>query len=209
MSFLRPVSSMLPLHRCVHLVSLPHTSPKPLLTEEASLHLHTLLSRTLDMYSYYTGLHLALRNERVLGLRYLTRELGRQHCDEAQALVRLLHTSGRQVWLEQLCHEEQESCYLASMEQELHGSGVLGLLVPRLQEAVEREEALCRLLGGEMPVMVQEKEKEVERFNTRLASLEHGLQHLVEARREGGEVGNADLLISERMLPRPAAETHL
>ena len=97
--------------------------------------------------------------------------------------MRILHTSGREVLLEQLLQEKQDSCcYLASMEQELHGGGVLGLLVPRLQEALEREEALSRLLGSEKPMMVQATEWEVERFNARRATLEHGLHHLLEAR---------------------------
>jgi hypothetical protein len=153
------------------------------------------------MWHFYTSLHLSLKDERLLGLEGLTRELGRQHCDHAQEWVRYLHQMEREVLVEELLWESESVSYCQQMREELKKGGVLGLLIPRLQEAVHKEERLFHLLIDEKTLVVQGQDTHCDQFGARLGSLEHSLNHLMAVRSEDKDLGTADLLISELMVP--------
>ena len=150
------------------------------------------------MWHFYSSLNLALREERFLGVQALTRELARQHCDHTQHWVAFLHSKGRELMLEQLLWEGERKEYDQRMAKEVERDGVVGMLVPRLQEVVAREERIFHLLLSEKTVTVQDTRQEAQLFGARVGALEYSIIHL----RNGVEPGTADLLISELLLPK-------
>ena len=120
------------------------------------------------------------------------------HCDHTQRWVAFLHSMGRVVMLEQLLWEGERKEYDQRMAKEVERDGVVGMLVPRLQEVVAREERIFHLLLSEKTVTVQDTRQEAQLFGARVGALEYSIKH----RRNGVEPGTADLLISELLLPK-------
>ena len=186
-----------PISRGLKMVVVPQAmAANTLLPEAASIEVHHYMSQVLDMWHFYSSLNLALREERFLGVQALTRELARQHCDHSQHWVAFLHSMGREVMLEQLLWEGEREDYGQRMTHEVKRDGVVGMLVPRLQEAVTREERIFRLLFSEKTMTVQDTRQESQLFGARVGALEYSIMHL-----RSGERG-ADLLISELLLPK-------
>lgn len=172
------------------------------LTEATCLTVHSYMARSLDMWDFYTSLHLAVAGERLVGVSALTRELGRQHSDHANQWAAFLHRGGREVLLERLLGEEELLPYRRLMEEQRAEEGVLGMLEDRLEQAVHREERLFHLLMEEEAFKPMEgREEEVEQFTRRVEVLEHGLHQLAAVRSQGVAASTADLLIAERLLP--------
>ena len=172
------------------------------LTEAACLTVHSYMARSLDMWDFYTSLHLAVAGERLVGVSALTRELGRQHTDHANRWAAFLHQGGREVHLERLLGDKELLPYRRLMEEQRSEVGVLGMLEDRLEQAVYREEGLLHLLIEEEAFKPMEgRMEEVEQFTRRVEALEHGLHQLATVRSQGAAAGTADLLISERLLP--------
>ena len=67
------------ISRGLQMVVLPQARAASLLPESASIEVHHYMSQVLDMWHFYSSLNLALREERLLGVQALTRELARQH----------------------------------------------------------------------------------------------------------------------------------
>ena len=174
------------------MVVLPQARATNILPEAASIEVHRYMSQVMDMWHFYSSLNLALREERFLGVQALTRELARQHCDHTQHWVAFLHNMGREVMLEQLLWEGERKEYGQSMSHEVERDGVVGMLVPRLQEAVAREERIFHLLFSEKTVTVQDTRQEAQLLGARVGALEDSIMHL----KNGVEPGTADTFLT-------------
>ena len=89
-----------------------------------------------------------------------------------------LHSKGRELMLEQLLWEGERKDYGQRMTHEVKRDGVVGMLVPRLQEAVTREERIFHLLFSEKTVTVQDTRQEAQLFGARVGALEYSIMHL-------------------------------